>query len=248
MKFGVFEKDKLSYTWNMATDLGRTSDEIGLQLKNFLDFGNYTINDLENVVMSSVVPNMLRCIQSACKRYLGKEPYLVTQAKDLGIENKYENKKEVGTDRLVTASCSYHKYGGPGIVVDLGTAITVDYITSNGEYRGGVIAPGIEISTEALFTGTAKLPKIDLIKPKKVIGASTRESMQSGIVYGFIGMVDFLIGKILEEQNLNSEDVKIVGTGGFAGLISQNSKYITIIDKNLALEGLKFIYDRNFKA
>lgn len=247
MKFGVFEDDKLVYQWVMSTKVEKTSDELGLEIKSFLLNRGFKVLDIEDIVMSSVVPNMLRCVESSCKRYLNKKPYLVTMAKDLGIKNRYGNKKEVGMDRLVTASSAYHKYKAPTIVVDLGTAITVDYINKDGEYMGGAIAPGIELSSNALFTGTAKLPKIDLTKPKSVIGKTTRESMQSGIVYGYIGMIDFLIKKILEEENLKGKEVSIIGTGGFAGLISQHSSYINKIDKDLAMEGLRLIYDRNFK-
>lgn len=247
MKFGVFDDKNLIYTWTINTKLEKTSDELGLQIKSFLEFGNIKPENLENIIMSSVVPNVLRAVESACMRYLNKKPYLISEVENLGIVNNYPNKDEVGMDRLVTASSAYHKYGAPCIIVDLGTAITLDYVCKDGNYHGGLIAPGIEISTDALFTKTAKLPKIDLVKPERVIGSSTRESMQSGIVYGFIGMVDFLIEKILQEQNLKSDEVNIVGTGGFAGLISKHSKYITKIDKNLAMEGLRVIYEKNFE-
>ncbi len=216
--------------------------------KDFFDFATLDIEQLKDIIISSVVPNLMHTISVACSKYLGKEPIIVSNDIDLGIKNLYKNPNEVGTDRLVTAVGAYEKYGGPSIIVDIGTAITLDYINKNGEYIGGIIAPGIEISADALFNKTAKLPKIDIDIPKRVIGKSTRESMQSGLVFGFIGLIDSLIERILESENLTKDDVRIIGTGGFAALISHNSKYIELVDKMLTMEGLKLIYERNQKS
>lgn len=243
--FGIYSGDELIFDWRTSSDKNKTSDEYGLLFKDFFDFATIDIENLKDIIISSVVPNLMHTISAACVRYLGKEPIVVTNDIDLGIKNLYKNPNEVGADRLVTAVAAYDKYGGPTIVVDIGTAITLDYITVNGDYVGGIIAPGIEISADALFNRTAKLPKIDLDLPKEVIGKSTRESMQSGLVYGFIGLIDGLIEKILETEKLNIEDVTVVGTGGFAMLISKNSEYIQLVDKMLTMEGLKLIYDRN---
>ncbi len=245
--FGLYEDKELVFDWRTSSDKSKTSDEYGLLFKDFFDFASIDIQKLDDIIISSVVPNLMHTISAACIRYLGKKPIVVNSEIDLGIENKYKNPNEVGADRLVTAVAAYNQYGGPSIIVDIGTAITLDYITKDGEYLGGIIAPGIEISADALFNRTAKLPKIDIALPENVIGKSTRESMQSGLVYGYIGLVDFLISKMLESEGLNEKEVQIIGTGGFAALISNNSKYIQVVDKMLTMEGLRLIYDRNKK-
>ncbi|HHX70017.1 MAG: type III pantothenate kinase [Miniphocaeibacter sp.] len=246
--YGVYVGEELVFDWRTSSDKNKTSDEYGLLFKDFFDFATLDIEQLKDIIISSVVPNLMHTISVACSKYLGKEPIIVSNDIDLGIKNLYKNPNEVGTDRLVTAVGAYEKYGGPSIIVDIGTAITLDYINKNGEYIGGIIAPGIEISADALFNKTAKLPKIDIDIPKRVIGKSTRESMQSGLVFGFIGLIDSLIERILESENLTKDDVRIIGTGGFAALISHNSKYIELVDKMLTMEGLKLIYERNQKS
>ena len=162
-----------------------------------------------------------------------------------GIVNKYASPKEVGVDRIINAVSACKKYSTPVIIVDIGTAITFDYITENKEYLGGAIAPGIAISSEALFMKTAKLPKIEIEMPDNVIGDSTVKSMQSGVVFGFIGLIDYIIEKILEEKHKTKDEVTIIATGGFSYLIAKQSKYITIIDKLITLDGLKIINDLN---
>lgn len=235
------------FDWRTSSDKNKTSDEYGLLFKDFFDFATLDIERLKDIIISSVVPNLMHTISVACTKYLGKEPIIVSNDIDLGIKNLYRNPNEVGTDRLVTSVGAYEKYGGPSIIVDIGTAITLDYINKKGEYIGGIIAPGIEISADALFNKTAKLPKIDIDIPDRIIGKSTRESMQSGLVFGFIGLIDSLIERILESEKLTKDEVRIIGTGGFAALISHNSKYIELVDKMLTMEGLKLIYERNQK-
>lgn len=245
--FGVYSNDELIFDWRTSSDKRKTSDEYGLIFKDFFEFAKLDISGLEDIIIASVVPNLMHTISAACLRYLGKKPIMVTHDIDLGIKNMYRNPSEVGADRLVTSAAAYYKYGGPTIIIDIGTAITLDFINEQGEYIGGIIAPGIEIAADALFDRTAKLPKIDIAIPKEVIGKSTRESMQSGLVFGFIGLIDSLIELVLESENLTENDAKIIGTGGFAALISSNSKYIQLVDKMLTMEGLKLIYDRNKK-
>ena len=245
--FGIYSNDELIFDWRTSSDKRKTSDEYGLIFKDFFEFAKLDINGLEDIIIASVVPNLMHTISAACLRYLGKEPLIVSHDTDIGIKNMYRNPSEVGADRLVTSTAAYYKYGGPTIIIDIGTAITLDFINDKGEYIGGIIAPGIEIAADALFNRTAKLPKIDIAIPKEVIGKSTRESMQSGLVFGFIGLIDSLIELVLESENLTEKDTKIIGTGGFAALISSNSKYIQLVDKMLTMEGLKLIYDRNKK-
>ncbi|QQK09150.1 type III pantothenate kinase [Miniphocaeibacter halophilus] len=245
--FGIYSGEELIFDWRTSSDKNKTSDEYGLLFKDFFDFATLDIERLKDIIISSVVPNLMHTISVACTKYLGKEPIIVSNDIDLGIKNLYRNPNEVGTDRLVTSVGAYEKYGGPSIIVDIGTAITLDYINKKGEYIGGIIAPGIEISADALFNKTAKLPKIDIDIPDRIIGKSTRESMQSGLVFGFIGLIDSLIERILESEKLTKDEVRIIGTGGFAALISHNSKYIELVDKMLTMEGLKLIYERNQK-
>lgn len=176
---------------------------------------------------------------------MGIEPLIVDENIKTGIVNKYASPREVGVDRIINAVSACKKYSTPVIIVDIGTAITFDYISENKEYLGGAIAPGIAISSEALFMKTAKLPKIEIEMPDKVIGDSTVKSMQSGVVFGFIGLIDYIIEKILEEKNKTKDEVTIIATGGFSYLIAKQSKYITIIDKLITLDGLKIINDLN---
>ncbi len=245
--FGIYSNDELIFDWRTSSDKRKTSDEYGLIFKDFFEFAKLDIDGLEDVIIASVVPNLMHTISAACLRYLRKKPIIVSHDIDIGIKNLYRNPSEVGADRLVTSAAAYYKYGGPTIIIDIGTAITLDFINEQGDYVGGIIAPGIEIAADALFDKTAKLPKIDIAIPKDVIGKSTRESMQSGLVFGFIGLIDSLIELVLESENLTEKDTKIIGTGGFAALISSNSKYIQLVDKMLTMEGLKLIYDRNKK-
>lgn len=242
---GIFKDDELIFEWRISTDLRKTSDEYALTLRQALEYSNIKKSDIKEAIIGSVVPNLMPTIPKAIKKYLGVEPLIVTEKIKTGIVNKYASPKEVGVDRIINAVSACEKYKTPIIIVDIGTAITFDYITENREYLGGAIAPGIAISSEALFMKTAKLPKIEIEMPEKIIGDSTVSSMQSGLVYGFIGLIDNLIEKILEEKNKTKDEVTIIATGGFSYLIAKQSKYITIIDKLITLDGLKIINDLN---
>lgn len=242
---GIYKDDELIKDWRIATKENKTSDEYGMEFRQIMEIHGISYHDIEDIIISSVVPNLMHTIPAACSRYLGIKPYIINHLTDTGIINGYGNPKEVGSDRIVNAAAGFKKYGGPLIIIDIGTAITFDYITEEGEYLGGAIAPGLAISSEALFMKTSKLPKIEIDTPKKVIGKSTIESIQSGLVYGYIGLVDSIIERMLEEKGKEEKDVKILGTGGFSALISQNSRYIEKVDKMLTLDGLKMIYDRN---
>lgn len=242
---GIFKDDELIFEWRISTDLRKTSDEYALTLRQALEYSNVKKSDIKEAIIGSVVPNLMPTIPKAVKKYLGIEPLIVDENIKTGIVNKYASPKEVGVDRIINAVSACKKYSTPVIIVDIGTAITFDYISENKEYLGGSIAPGIAISSEALFMKTAKLPKIEIEMPDKVIGDSTVKSMQSGVVFGFIGLIDYIIEKILEEKRKTKDEVTIIATGGFSYLIAKQSKYITIIDKLITLDGLKIINELN---
>ena len=243
--FGVFEEGKLLYDWRIATAKDRTSDEYGLLFEQIFKYHGLCPRDVEDVIISSVVPTLMHTLSAMSIKYFGREPIVVGPGVKTGMNIKYDNPREVGADRIVNAVAGYEKYGGPLIIVDFGTAITFCAISKEGDYLGGAITPGIKISSEALFLGTAKLPKVELAKPDTVIGKNTVNSIQSGLVYGYVGLVDFIIEKMMEEMEEEGKVNTVVGTGGFSSLIANESRYINRIDKLLTLYGLRIIYNRN---
>lgn len=244
---GIYEGDEFKFSWRLGTKVARTSDEYGLQVDSILRHYGVDVEDIKDVVLASVVPSIQHTLRTMCTRYLGKEPMVIGEGTKTGMKIKYDNPKEVGADRIVNAVAAYQRYGGPCIVIDIGTAISFDVINQEGDYLGGAIAPGIGISSEALFSRTSKLPKVELEEPKNVIGKNTVEAIQSGVVYGFIGLVDNVIDNILSEMKLKKKDVKIVATGGYAKLIASKSKYIEEYDYDITLQGMKMIYEKTIK-
>lgn len=242
---GVFKGKELLYDWRISTEKDRTSDEYGLLFEQIFKYHGIDRKQVKHIIMSSVVPPLMHTLPNMSMKYFGIEPIVVGPGVKTGMNIKYDNPREVGADRIVNAVAGYEKYGGPLIIVDFGTAITFCAISREGEYLGGVITPGIKISSEALFLRTAKLPKIEIAKPNKVIGKNTTNSIQSGIVYGYIGMVDHLIERITEEMEEDNNGVNVIATGGFSSLIASESKYIKKIDKLLTLEGLRIVHERN---
>ncbi|MBU5425521.1 type III pantothenate kinase [Tissierella pigra] len=243
--FGVYQEDKLLYDWRIATEKDRTSDEYGLLFEQIFRYHGLDPKEVKNVIISSVVPPLMHTLPAMSIKYFGIDPIVIGPGVKTGMNIKYDNPKEVGADRIVNAVAAYEKYGGPLIIVDFGTAITFCAVSKNGDYLGGAITPGIKISSEALFMRTAKLPKVEIARPEKVIAKNTTNSIQSGLVYGYIGMVDYIISKMIEEMEEDERTVKIVATGGFSSLIASESKYINRIDKLLTLDGLRIIFERN---
>ncbi len=241
---GVYSGEELLVHWRISTDRQKTADEYGMSLYNLFAYSKMAMEDVEAVAISSVVPPLIVPLTRMCERYFGKQPLVVGPGIKTGVCIKYENPREVGADRIVNAIAAYEKYKERGamIVVDFGTATTFCAIAANGDYLGGAIAPGIGISTEALFQRAAKLPRIELIKPKSVICRNTVTSMQSGIIFGFVGQVDEIVRRMKQELG---GDAFVVATGGLANLMAQESGTIDVVEPFLTLEGLRLLHDRN---
>jgi type III pantothenate kinase len=239
---GVYDDDKLLHHWRIFTNRNSTDDEYGMLVKALFNDANIQVEQLNGVIISSVVPPLILPLEQMCKKYLNKEPLIIGPGIKTGLDIRVENPKELGADRIVNAIAAIGLYGSPLIVVDFGTATTFCYIDEKGQYLGGAIAPGIGISTEALYQRAAKLPRIELVKPKSVIGKNTITHMQSGIIFGFVGQVDGIVMRMKKEKQA---DPTVIATGGLAELIASESSTIDIVNPILTLEGLRMIYERN---
>jgi type III pantothenate kinase len=239
---GIFLEKKLIEDWKIRTERERTSDEYALTLLSLLNSSGIETSEIKSAIISSVVPPLTPVFQNLCQKLFQLKPLVVGPGLKTGMSILYENPLEVGADRVVVAVAAFEKYGGPCVVVDFGTATTFDAISSQGEYLGGAIAPGIQISAEALFLKTAKLPRIEIRKPKKAIGRSTVASMQSGLFFGYVGLISNIIKKIKRELG---GEAKVISTGGFAAQISAEIKSIDVNEPHLTLEGLRIIQERN---
>lgn len=240
---GAYKEDKLLDFWRVSTDTGKTADEYGIIIKQMFIHQGYSIDDVKAVIISSVVPPMMYTLEHMSRKYFKKEALVIGPGIKTGMNIKYDNPKEVGADRIVNAVAGYEMYGGPLIIVDFGTATTYCAISKNGEYLGGAISPGIRISMDALYQRTAKLPRVELLKPDTVICKNTISSIQSGVVFGYVGQVDYIVRRMKKE--LGDEDTKVIATGGLSKLIASESETIDVVNGLLTLEGLRIIYDRN---
>ena len=240
---GVYDGKKLKATFHIMTKTPRTSDEYGVLIVQLLNNRGVNISDLEGSIVASVVPDVMHSFLGALVRYTQTKPLNVGPGMKTGIRIVTEDPRAIGADRIVDAVAAYVKYGGPVLVLDFGTATTYDLITEKGEFAAGITAPGIRISSEALWTQAAKLPNIAIRKPKSILAQETISSMQAGLVYGQIGQTEYIIRKVREESGIH--DLKVVATGGLGRLIADETDAIDIYDSFLTLEGLRIVYEKN---
>lgn len=242
LTLGLYEGGKLEAHWRLATDHNRMPDEYGLQFLGVLQNVGKTLTDITGVSLASVVPPLTGRVIQACREYLKQEPLIVDAGIKTGIKIRYEDPRAVGADRVCDAVAVMKLYGGPACVVDFGTATTFNAITKDGEYLGGAITAGINLAAEALFTRAAKLPRIDLQVPPSVIGRNTVHAMQSGLLFGYVSMVEGMVARFRSELG---SDMKVIATGGLAEVVAKETKVINFISPWLTLEGLRLIWELN---
>ena len=243
MVLGVYDGDNLVRDWRINTDLNKTSDEYGVLIKSLFDASNISLSVVDAIIVSSVVPAVMHSLENFCRKYCNISPMVVGPGIKTGLNIKYEDPKMVGADRIVNAVAAISKYNCPVILIDFGTATTYCAVSKKGEYIGGAISPGMKISSEALFQKASKLPRVELVTPETVICKDTVSAMQAGIIYGYAGQVEKIVG--LMKKELKDEGTLVIATGGLANMISQETNAIDVIDPNLTLEGLRIIYEKN---
>ncbi len=243
IKTALFEGMEMRQYWRISTDRQRSSDELGLLLMNLLQYNRIDRGQIDGIMMSSVVPQINFTVEHMCRNYFGIEPMKIEPGVRTGINIKYENPRELGSDRIANAVAAYELYGGPCITIDFGTATSFGVISERGEFLGGAICPGLKLAADALTERAAKLPRFELTRPESVIGRSTVTNMQAGIVYGYIGQVNYLIERMKKE--LNAPHAKVIATGGLAVLVAEESNVIDVMDGLLTLKGLCLIHAKN---
>lgn len=239
---GIYDGSRLVEDWRVSTDKAKTSDEYAILIHNLFGLSGIGFDGIKAIILSSVVPTLTGVLEKLSVQYFGFRPYVVGPGIKTGMPIQYDNPKEVGADRIVNAVAGFEKYKTSLIIVDFGTATTFDYVNRKGEYCGGAIAPGLAISMEALFQRASKLPRVEILKPPSIIARNTVNSMQAGIFFGYIGLVDEIVGRMKAESRDNP---KVVATGGLAALIAPESKTIEDVDEYLTLDGLRILYQRN---
>ncbi|MBQ3305507.1 MAG: type III pantothenate kinase [Clostridia bacterium] len=243
MKTALFDGMEMKQYWRLSTNRNRTSDEYGMAMMNLLNHYGIDRSEVEGIMMSSVVPQINFTIEHMCRSYFGMEPMKIEPGVKTGINIKYENPRELGSDRIANAVGAYELYGGPCITIDFGTATSFGAISAKGEFLGGAICPGLRLAADALTERTAKLPRFELVKPENVIGRNTVTNMQAGIVYGYIGQIKYLVNRMKREMGV--EGIKVIATGGLAVLVAGESSVIDVMDGLLTLKGLRIIYEKN---
>ena len=243
---GIYQGDKLKRTYRLTTKMKRTSDEYGFMIINFLNDANITNEDIEDVIIASVVPKVMHSFRNSIRKYLHKEPIIVGPGIKTGISVQMENPKAVGADRIVDCAGAFYVYGGPALIVDFGTATTFDYVDEKGVFSYGVIALGVESGANALWSQTAQLPEVEIKSPGTILTKTTATNMQGGLYYGFLGQTEYIIRQFKKE--LGRDDIKVIATGGLGKIIYRHTSLIDVYDRDLTFKGLKVIYDRYKEA
>lgn len=243
--FGVYQKDKLITTFRIMSALQRTSDEYGMVISDLIERQGISIEEIKGAVIASVVPNTMHSLVNAIKKYMKQNPLIIGPGTKTGIKIDTPNPKEIGADRIVDAVAAYELYGGPVLAIDFGTATTYDLVTEDGRFTAGITAPGIRISAKALWEDTARLPEVEILKPKSILAQDTISSMQAGLVYGQIGQTEYIIRCVKKETGYHN--LKVVATGGLGRIIASETELIDTYDITLTLRGLQLIYQRNQK-
>jgi type III pantothenate kinase len=241
---GAFEGRRLIERWRLRTIHEQTADEWGVLMRNIFALSSLDLGNVDGIIIASVVPTLDATLAAMARRYFQTDPLFITPETDIGIAVLYDNPREVGADRVVNGVAAFHLYGGPAIVVDFGTTINFDIVSANAEYLGGMICPGIGMSIGGLFSRTARLPMVDFREPERLIGKNTVNSIQSGLYYGFAGMIDGILERAVNELGA---ETRVIATGGQARMIAPASRYIAEINEDLTLAGLEIIWDRNRK-
>lgn len=242
---GIYDQDDLKGSFRITTKSQRTSDELGILLCSLIQGKNIPVDAIQDVIISSVVPKIMHSLNNAIRKYFNCEAMIIGPGIKTGIALGAENPKEVGADRIVDAAAAYYLYGGPVLVIDFGTATTYDFVSAEGVFEYAITSPGIEICAQALWTQTAKLPEIEIIKPKSILAKNTITSMQAGLVYGYIGQCEYIIEQVKKELGLKT--LKVISTGGLGRILYKETDKIDVYDPDLAFKGMKLIFQRNKK-